>query len=335
MKSRMPKLSPVGGSVFLGLLLLIALLSAEARAQQPAKVYQIGYLIYGPPASVARRAEALRAGLRDLGYVEGKNMTIALRSAETSDRLAELAADLVRLNVDVIFATSSIEVEVARQATKTIPIVFATHGDPVGVGHVASLARPGGNVTGLSMLLTELVTKELELMKEALPQMTRTGVLLTVTAPTYRPAAHALGRAAPKLGVDIVTGPVRTPADLAGVFAMMTRERVHGFLAVASPLTRAQRTLLAELALKHRLPGMFASGENVEAGGLMSYAPDLVDLTRRAAIYIDKILKGAKPADLPVEQASKYELVINLRTAQALGITIAPSVLVRADRLLE
>jgi putative tryptophan/tyrosine transport system substrate-binding protein len=317
--------------------LALGMLSAPlaAGAQQAGKVPQIGYLMSGPPAAFANRVEALRMGLRDLGYVEGKNITVAFRSAETADRLPEVAADLVRLNVDVIFATSSTEVEAARRATKTIPIVFATHADPVSLGHVASLARPGGNITGLSMLLTELLTKELEIMKHALPHMTRIGVLLTLTAPSHRLASDAVEAAAQKLGVQIVTVPVRTPEDLRGGFAKMARERVNGFLAVASPLTRAQRALLAELSLKHRLAGMFGTRENVEAGGLMSYAPDLVDLTRRAAAYIDKILKGVKPADLPVEQASKYELVINLRTAKALGLTIPQSLLLRADQVIE
>jgi putative ABC transport system substrate-binding protein len=321
--------------MFLALLLLIALFTTEARAQQPAKVHQIGYLMSGPPAFWATRVEALRMGLRDLGYVEGKNITLVFRSAETPERLPEVAAELVRLKVDVIFATSSTEVEAARRAIKTIPIVFATHADPVGVGHVASLARPGGNITGLSMVLTELAVKELEILKQALPHMTRIGVLLTVTAPSHRPAAHAVEAAAQQLGVHVLTVPVRTPEDLEGAFALMARERVNGFLAVASPLTRSQRARLAELSLKHRLPGMFGTRENVEAGGLMSYAPDLVDLTRRAATYIDKILKGAKPADLPVEQASKYQLVVNLKTAKTLGITIPPSVLLRADQVIE
>src|SRR6266542_3436006 len=285
--------------MFVALLLLIASLTPEAHAQQPANVHLIWYLVSGPAASWANRAEALRMGLRDLGYVEGKNIAIAFRSAETPDPLPEVAADLVRLKVDVIFATSSTEVEAARRATKTIPIVFATHADPEGVGHVASLARPGGNITGLSMLLTELVTKELEIMKQALPHMTRVGVLLTVTAPSHRPASHALEAAAQQLGLQVLTVPVRTPEDLHGAFAIMARERVNGFLAVASPLTRSQRALLAELSLKHRLAGMFGTRENVDAGGLISYAADLGDLTRRAASYIDKILKGVKPADLP------------------------------------
>jgi putative ABC transport system substrate-binding protein len=321
------------GTLGLTLALLAAPLAGEA--QQPAKVHQIGYLVSGSRASWANRLEALRIGLRDRGYVEGKNIVLAVRSAETAERLPEAAADLVRLNVDVIFATSSTEVEAARRATKTIPIVFATHADPVGVGHVVSLARPGGNITGLSMLLTELVAKELEIMKQALPHMTRIGVLLTATAPSHRPASHAAEAAAQQLGVQVLRVPVRTPADLDEAFALMARERVNGFLAVASPLTRSQRTLLAELSLKHRFAGMFGTRENVEAGGLMSYAPDLVDLTRRAATYIDRILKGVKPADLPVEQPTKFELVINLKTAKALGLTIPQSVLLRADEVIQ
>ena len=185
------------------------------------------------------------------------------------------------------------------------------------------------------MQLTEVVVKQLEIMKQTLPHMKRIGVLLTLTAPSHRPAADALEAAAPQLGVQLLTVPVRTPADLDGAFAMMARERVNGFLAVASPLTRSQRARVAELALKHRLAGMFGTRENVEVGGLMSYAPDLVDLTRRAATYIDKILKGVKPADLPVEQPSKFELVINMKTAKALGVTIPPLVLLRADRVIE
>jgi putative ABC transport system substrate-binding protein len=316
-------------------LALALLTTEEARAQQPAKAHQIGYLITGSPDESANRVKALRTGLEDHGYVEGRNIIFVFRFAETADRLPVLAAELVRLKVDLIFANSSTEVEAARRATTTIPIVFATHADPVGVGHVASLARPGGNITGMSMLLTELVAKELEIMKQALPHMTRVGVVLTLTAPSHRPASHAVAAAAERLGIQILTVPVRTSEDLDGAFAMMARERVHGFLFVASPLSRSHRTLLAELALKYRLAGMFGLRDNAEAGGLMSYSPDNNDLTRRAASYIDKILKGAKPADLPVEQASKYELVVNLKTAKALGIVVAPSVLVRADRVIE
>jgi putative ABC transport system substrate-binding protein len=322
--------------VFVGSLaggLLAAPLAVDA--QQAGKIAKIGYLGVGTAPAYANRIEALRAGLHDLGYVEGKNVVIEYRWAERADQLPKLAAELVRINVDVIFATSSTEVEAARQATKTIPIVFATHADPVSLGHIASLPRPGGNITGLTMLLTDLVAKELEILKEVVAHATRLGVLLTLTAPSHRPALQAAKAAGEKLGVQVHMVSVQTAEDLDGAFATMARERVGGLLVVASPLTRSQRTLLAELALKHRLPGMFGTKENVEAGGLMSYAADLPDLTRRAATYIDKILKGAKPADLPVEQATKFEFVINLKTAKALGLTIPQSVLVRADQVIQ
>jgi len=215
-RPRIPKGSWVRDSAFLGLLVLIALSAAEAHAQQPAKVRQIGYLIYGSAASVAHRTEALRMGLRDLGYVEGKNIAIAFRSAETADRLPEAAADLVRLKVDVIFATSSTEVEAARRATDVIPIVFATHADPERLGHVASLARPGGNITGLTLVQTEIVAKGLEIMKQALPRMTRVGVLLTATAPSHRPSLQAAEAAATQLGLQVLAVSVRAPEDLDG-----------------------------------------------------------------------------------------------------------------------
>jgi ABC-type uncharacterized transport system substrate-binding protein len=277
----------------------------------------------------------MRVGLRELGYVEGKNIVIEFRWAERADQLRELAAELVRMNVDVIFATSSTEVEAARQATKTIPIVFATHADPVGVGHVASLRRPGGNITGLSMVLTELATKELAMLKEAVPHATRIGVLLTSTLPTYAVLKQTVVGAGEKLGVQLQIVPVRTAEDIDGAFEIMARERVGSLLAVASPLITSQRKLLAELALRYRLPAMFGTKDNVVAGGLMSYAPDLVDLTRRAATYIDKILKGAKPADMPVDQASKYQLVINLKTAKALGLELPAQLLALADEVIE
>jgi putative ABC transport system substrate-binding protein len=277
----------------------------------------------------------MQAGLHDLGYVEGKTIALEFRWAERVDQLPELAAELVRMNVDVIFALSSTEVEPARQATKTIPIVFAAHADPVGIGHVASLARPGGNITGLSMLLTELAAKELEILKEAVPHALRIGILWNPTTPSHQAALKAVETAGEKLGVQLLTVPARTAEDFDGAFSTMARHRVGGFLVLASPLTRAQRTLLAEFALKHRLPGMFGIKDNVEAGGLMSYAADMNDLTRRSAVYIDKILKGAKPADLPVEQASKYQLVINLKTAKALGLEVPPMLLARADEVIE
>jgi ABC-type uncharacterized transport system substrate-binding protein len=314
---------------------LAASSAAAVRAQQPLKVHRIGCLTYGSPVEFEDRIRALRTGLRDYGYVEGKNITLEFRWAETAEQLPELAANLVRLNVDAIFANSSTEVEAARRATKTIPIVFANHADPIGVGHVSSLARPGGNITGLTVILTEIVAKQLEIMKQVLPHLKRIGVLVVMTAPSTRPALHAVEAAAHRLGVQVLTVPVRTPENLDGAFTMMARERVGGYLAVQTPLIRSHRTVIAELSLKHRLAGMFGAKENVEAGGLMLYFADNVDLTRRAAAHIDKILKGAKPADLPVEQASKYQLVINLKTAKALGLTIPPSLLARADQVIE
>jgi putative tryptophan/tyrosine transport system substrate-binding protein len=306
-----------------------------AAAQQPGKLARIGYLGFGTAFAWSTRVEAMRAGLRDLGYIEGKNIVIEFRWAETIDRLGELAAELVRMNVDVIFATASTEVDVARQATKTIPIVFATHADPVGIGHVASLARPGGNITGLTMVLTDIVAKELEILKEALPHAQRIGVLWSPTMASHALALQEVEAARERLRIQVHTVPARTAQDFDGAFATMARERVECVLVVSSSLTRAEHKLLAELTLKHQLPGMFGTRDNVEAGGLMSYAPDLHDLTRRAASYIDKILKGAKPAELPVEQASKYQLVINLKTAKALGLIIPPTLLARADEVIE
>jgi len=273
--------------------------------------------------------------LRDLGYVEGKNIAIEFRWAERVEQLPEMAAELVRMKVDIILASSSTYVEAARQATKTIPIVFALHADPVGVGHVASLARPGGNITGLSTLLTDLAPKELEILKEALPQTTRIGILWNPTTPSHGPAVRAVEAAGQKLGVQLLLVPARSVEEFDGAFSTMTRERMGSLLVIGSPLAFSQRVPLAELALKHRLPGMFQSRENVEAGGLMSYGVDYNDLHRRAALYIDKILKGVKPADLPVEQASKYELIINLKTANTLGLAIPESLLLRADKVIE
>jgi ABC-type uncharacterized transport system substrate-binding protein len=306
-----------------------------ARAQPPSKVPHIGFLRFGPASANAGRIEALRAGLRQLGYVEGKNIVIEFRWAEKVDQLPELAAELVHMNVDVIFAMSSTEVEPTRQATKTIPIVFALHADPVGLGHVASLARPGGNITGLTIILTDLVAKQLEILKEAVPQATRVGVLFGPTAPSHRPAVQAVETAGARLGAQLVMVPVRTVEDFEGAFSTMSREQVGGFLVVSEPVTVSHRARFADFALKHRLPGMFGTRENVEAGGLMSYSADFNDMMRRAATYIDKILKGAKPADLPVEQPTKFELVINLKTAKALGITIPDKLLALADEVIE
>jgi putative ABC transport system substrate-binding protein len=273
--------------------------------------------------------------LRDLGWVEGKNIVIEFRWADNVSQLPALAAELVRMNVDVIFASSSTMVEPARQATKTIPIVFSNHADPIGTGHVASLNRPGGNITGLSELATELDAKALEMLNEAVPQATRIGVLWNPTTPSQVPGLQAVRVAGEKLGLALHIVPAATVEEFDDAFASMARERVGGVFVVPSPLATMERAPLVQLALRYRLPTMFASREIVEAGGLMSYGADRDDLVRRTALYIDKILKGAKPADLPVEQASKYQLVINLKTAKALGLEIPPTLLARADEVIE
>jgi putative tryptophan/tyrosine transport system substrate-binding protein len=306
-----------------------------ARAEQPEKIARIGYLDLGPASARVDRVEALRAGLRNLGYIEGKNIAIEFRWAERAEQLPDLASDLVRRKVDVIFAISSTMVEPARQATSTIPIVFATHADPVGIGHVVSLARPGGNITGLSMLLTDLAPKELEILTEVVPQAKRIAVLWNPTTPSLPPAMKAVDAAGQRLGLQLVKVPAQASDDFDGAFAVMARERPEALMVVASPLFITHRERLADLAREHRLPAMFGSKENVQAGGLISYSADLTDLHRRAAFYIDKILRGAKPDELPVEQASKYELVINLKTAKALGISIPASLLARADEVIE
>jgi putative ABC transport system substrate-binding protein len=306
----------------------------SAHAQQAAKIPRIGYLGLGPAAGDSR-VEALRAGLRDLGYVEGKNITIEFRGSEKVEQLSQLAAELVDMNVNIIFAPSSTQVDAARQATKTIPIVFATHADPVGLGHVASLRRPGGNITGLSELLTELAAKELEILKESVPQATRFGVLWNPTTPSHPVALKAVETAGEKLRIELQLLAIRTLADFDGVFTTMTQRRVGGFLDLSSPISLSERAPLAELALKHRLPSIFGRKVNVLAGGLMSYGVDQNDQFRRAAVYIDKILKGDKPADLPVEQASRYELIINLKTAKVLGLDLPPTLLARAAEVIE
>ena len=306
-----------------------------ARAQQGERVRRIGYLGFGPASAWSTRVEALRAGLRDLGWVEGKNIVIEFRWADRVDELPALAAELVRQPVDVIFANASTQVEAARQATQTIPIVFSNHADPVGIGHVASLARPGGNVTGLSMLLTDLAVKELEILTEAVPQAKLIGVVWNPTTPSHAPALRAIEDASEKLRVRLLLLPVPSANDFDGAFAAMVQEHADAFLVVPSPLSTSYRSALAELALKHRLPAMYGHRDYVEAGGLMSYGADIDDLNWRTALYIDKILKGAKPADLPVEQASKYQLAINLKIAKALGLEIQPTLLALADEVIE
>jgi len=302
---------------------------------QQAKLARVGFLGFAPASAWTSQVEALQSGLRELGYVEGKNIAIEFRWAASVDQMPEFAAELVRMNVDVILAPASTQVEPSRQATRTIPIVFAQHADPVGTGHVASLARPGGNITGVSMLLTELAAKGLELLHQVVPRATRVGVLWNPTTPTHPYVLKAVEAAGQKLGVQLLMVPAQAVEDFEKAFSTMARERVGGFLVPTSPLTNSQPAPLAELALRHRLPGMFGNRANVVAGGLMSYGADFNYMYRRAALYVDKILKGAKPGDLAVEQASKYNLVINRRTARAIGVAIPESILLRTDEVIE
>ena len=305
-----------------------------ARAQQ-AKLHKIGFLGFGNALTWANRVEALRGGLRQLGYVERENIAIEFRWTEIADQMQKLASELVESKVEVIFATSSAEVEAARRATTITPIVFATHADPVGLGHVKSLPRPGGNITGLSVLQSDLTGKALELLKEAVPHAKRLGVLWSPTAPSYRPTLESARAAGRKLSLTLHSVSVKTTQDFEAAFQSMADKPVDAFFVAASSIMRTQRSVLAALGLKHRLPSMFGTRENVEAGGLMSYAPDQLELTRRAATYIDKILRGAKPADLPVEQASTFVFMINLKTANALRLDIPATLLARADEVIE
>ena len=325
-----------------GLIIILALgtLAAPLAAEgQPAgKVPRIGFLVAASASdsAYARLIDAFRQGLRDLGYVEGRNILIEYRYAgESHEQLPALAAELVRLKVDVIVSHGTPGPSAAKQATSTIPIVMTSAGDPVGSGLVASLARPGGNVTGLSLLAPELGGKRLQLLKELLPGLSRVAVLWNSANPYASLVMRETEAAATTLGVQLQALVVRGPEDFEGVLAAATRGRVGALIAVEDPLTIRKRTQIVDFAAKSRLPAMYGVKEFVDAGGLMSYGAHLADLYRRAATYVDKILKGAKPADLPVEQPTRFEFVINLKTAKALGLTIPQSVLIRADEVIQ
>ena len=306
-----------------------------AAAQQAAKVPRIGYMWAG---NLALR-EAFLQGLRDLGYVEGRNVVIEYRDPEGKfDRLPALAADLVALKVDVIVVTSTPAALAAKQATRTIPIVFTWAADPVGSGLVTSLARPGGNVTGLSLLAPELVGKRLELLKQAVPGGSRVAALWLpgyLGERTEKDMLEAADVAARALGVRLQVVEARGPEDFDRAFSDMTRARAGAVTVQSTGIFFIERQRLVDLAAKNRLPAMYLVREFVDAGGLMSYGANVADLHRRAATYVDKILKGAKPADLPVEQPTKFELVINAKTAKALGLSIPPSLLQRADEVIQ
>jgi putative ABC transport system substrate-binding protein len=322
-------------ATLLALLLLAAPLAAEA---QPAgKVYRIGIL--GDKASdpaETRLWQTFRLGLRERGWNEGVNVLIEYRWVEgNAGRLPELAAELVRLKVDLIFTRGSFFTGAVKAATSSIPIVFVAHADPVGTGHVASLARPGGNITGLSVQQTELGPKGLELLSTVLPAAKRIAVLWHPGTPSAVPGLKALEEPARTLRLQLLPVGVRTVGEMEGAFSTMARDGAQAVLVLGTPFFFTARQRLAELTIAHRLPTMFQGRPYVEAGGLMSYYPNHEDLWRHAAVYVDKILRGAKPADLPVEQPTKFELVINGRTAKAIGLTIPQSVLQRADQVID
>jgi putative ABC transport system substrate-binding protein len=319
-----------------GTVLLASPLAAEA--QQTGKVPRIGFLGGRTPSDTSPLLDAFRQGLRELGWVEGQNIVIDYRYAEGRfDRLPELAAELVRLKVDIIVAAGGTPTAAAaKNATGTIPIVMIAVRDPVGTGLIASLARPGGNVTGLSDSAgLEIFGKQLEQLKEAVPKVRRVAILSN-PANLYHPLAiRELNAAARSLGVQLQLLEARGPNEFDGAFAAMAKERVGALLVLPDAMFNLHRTRLADLAARSRLPAAYGWREYVEAGGLMSYGPSLRDLYRRSATFVDKILKGAKPGDLPVEQPTKFELVINLKTAKALGLTIPQSLLQRADELIQ
>src|SRR5215831_6608654 len=324
--------------VCLALCSLLFALCSSADAQQPKKVPRIGYISSGDAASESARSEAIRVALRERGHIERQNIAIEYRYAEGKpNRAPELTAELVRLKVDVIVVAGGEEwVRAARNATKSIPIVMAGTGlDPVKAGHVESLARPGGNVTGITNLTTELGGKRLELFKEAVPKVARIAVLYDPAAPA--PAGEVkedLPVAARALGLTIKPWEVRAGDDLEKVFSARSKERLDGLYVTTGPLVFANRKRIVDLVAKSRLPSMYVRREFVEAGGLMSYGADSVDSYRRVAYYVDRILKGAKPADLPVEQPTKFEFVINLKTAKQIGVTIPPDLLARATKII-
>jgi putative ABC transport system substrate-binding protein len=312
--------------------------AVTVEAQQKDKVFRIGFLDTSTSSGMAVMVDAFRQELGKLGWIEGKNIAIEYRFAESkADRLPELAADLVRLKVDLIVTRATTVTLVAKRATTTIPIVIAAAADPVSAGLVASLARPGGNVTGLSSLAPDLNTKCLEILKDAVPKLDRVGLLRRpgniigqdVQLKDLRPAAQAL-----KVKLEEIETQVDAQS-LESAFQTAKQKQVNAVMALAIPTFFAERKRIVELAVKYRLPGIYFQKEFVDEGGLMSYGADFIDLYRRAAVYVDKILKGAKPGDLPVQQATKFEFVINLNAAKHIGLTIPPNVLARADKVIE
>jgi putative ABC transport system substrate-binding protein len=303
-------------------------------AQQPARIHRIGILF--PSSVYSARVEAFRQRLRELGYVEGKNIVIEYRYAEGKrERVPDLAAELVRLKVDVIVTTGAVPVLAAKKASPTIPIVFASSSDPVGSGLVSSLAQPGGTITGLSQMAPDLDGKRLELLKEAFPKVARTAFLWSSGGLRGNSSLTDMEAAAKMLGIKLQSLPVRSLGDFEGAFARAKREGAQALITTTSALIDTQLRQVLDFAVKNRLPAMYANSEFVEAGGLMSYGSDNTDLWRRAADFVDKILKGTKPADMPVEQPTKFEFLVNMNAAKQIGLTIPQKVLARADRVIK
>jgi putative tryptophan/tyrosine transport system substrate-binding protein len=320
-------------SIFCFALVCSFAFGVRVQAQQPTRARQIGFLC---PAKCAQpEHESFREGLRELGYIEGRDITIIRRAAESNpDRLTGLAAELVALKVDVLVTASTPAIQAAKQATSTIPIVFASAGDPVASGLVASLAKPGGNVTGITILSPELSGKRLELLKETVPRLVRVAVLTNPATPAQASLGE-FGAAARALGVTLQLLKAQGPNELENAFASVVRERAGALIIVPDAFFASQRQRFIKFTTKNRLPAIYDRRDYVDAGGLMSYGINFLYQFRRAAVYVDKILKGAKPADLPVEQPTKFELVINLKAAKQIGLTIPPNVLARADRVIK
>jgi len=314
----------------------LAVTPGVGPAQPSAKIYRVGVLWFTFPEVSAPFFEALRQGLAELGYVEGRDIIFEQRWAEKNPgNYAGLTTDLLRTKVDVIVAGNLESSIAARQITSTVPIVLTAGGDPVRAGLVSSLARPGGNVTGMSEIVPDLAPKVLQLLKETIPTMVHVGVLSDPANPSYESTRYEMQRAAKALGLKLTQVNVTRPDDFPGAFATITRERLEGLIVYVTPITQGHRKEIVDFAQRRGLPTLYSAREFVDAGGLMSYGPNHRALFQRAATYVDKILKGIRPADLPIEQPTKFELIINLNAAKALGLTIPQSVLVRAERVIQ
>jgi len=328
--------SSISGNIFVWVLAFLLITAPIAQAQQPKKISRIGFLAGSSGASGERNLRVLRQGLQELGYVEGKTFTVDYRSAEGKfDQLPALAAELVRLKVDVIVTQGTPAAMAAKNATKTIPIIILGGTDPVATGLVPSLARPGGNITGVTIMNEELVGKRLELLKEIRPKDSRLGVLWNSANPGAAAVFKRTESAAHELHLSLQSFDVQTVNELQGAFDALTRNGVNGLVLLATVPITDHLKLVADLAIKHRLPSIYDRSDFVAAGGLMSYGPNTSDMPRLAANYVDKILKGANPGDLPVERPTKFELVINLKTAKKIGLTIPQSLLARTDRVIK